>query len=271
MTTLRHNPLFLIGLCIVGFMALIAITAPWLAPYDPTAIDLDAIMMPPSASHWLGTDQLGRDLLSRMMFGAQISLLVGFVAVGIAAIIGIFFGALAGYYGGKMDTLIMRFVDVMLAFPSFFLILAVIAFLEPSIWNIMAVIGLTGWMGVARLVRADMLRLKELDYIAAARLQGASDWRLMWRHLLPNALSPVLVTVTLGIASAILIESGLSFLGIGVQPPNASWGNILTDGKANIEIAWWLSLFLVLALLLTVLGYNLLGEGLHDWLDPRIN
>jgi peptide/nickel transport system permease protein len=268
---IRHNPLFTTGLVIVGFMALVAILAPWLAPYDPTAIDLDAILMPPSWQHPLGTDGLGRDLLSRMMFGAQISLLVGFVAVGIAAVIGVFFGAVAGYYGGKVDALIMRFVDVMLAFPSFFLILAVIAFLEPSIWNIMAVIGLTSWMGVARLVRAEMLHLKELDYVAAARLQGASDTRLMWRHLLPNALSPVLVTVTLGIAAAILIESGLSFLGIGVQPPTASWGNILTDGKANIEIAWWLSLFPGLAILFTVLGYNLLGEGLRDWLDPRNN
>lgn len=268
---IRHNPLFTTGLVIVGFMALVAILAPWLAPYDPTAIDLDAILMPPSWQHPLGTDGLGRDLLSRMMFGAQISLLVGFVAVGIAAAIGIIFGAVSGYYSGKVDTLIMRFVDVMLAFPSFFLILAVIAFLEPSIWNIMAVIGLTSWMGVARLVRAEMLRLKELDYVAAARLQGSSDTRLMWRHLLPNALSPVLVTVTLGIAAAILIESGLSFLGIGVQPPTASWGNILTDGKANIEIAWWLSLFPGLAIMFTVLGYNLLGEGLRDWLDPRNN
>lgn len=265
----QTQPLLVTGLLLVGLMALVAIIAPWAAPYDPTTIDLDAILMPPSYSHWLGTDSLGRDLLSRMMCGAQISLLVGFVAVGIAASIGVFLGAVAGYYGGRVDALVMRFVDVMLAFPSFFLILAVIAFLEPSIWNIMAVIGLTSWMGVTRLVRADILRLKELDYIASARLQGASDARLILRHLLPNALSPVLVTVTLGIASAILVESGLSFLGIGVQPPTPSWGNILTEGKANIELAWWLSLFPGLAILITVLGYNLLGEGLRDWLDPR--
>ena len=158
----------------------------------------------------------------------------------------------------------------MLCFPSFFLILAVIAFLDPSIFNIMAVIGLTSWMGVARLVRAEFMKLKNQEFIMAAQTQGVSSARLMWRYLLPNALSPVWVSVTLGIAAAILVESGLSFLGIGVQPPNASWGNILTDGKANIEIAWWLSFFPGMAILLTVLGYNLLGEGLRDILDPRL-
>jgi len=195
---------------------------------------------------------------------------VGFVAVGIAVAIGTFLGAVAGYYGGWVDGLIMRFVDIMLCFPAFFLILAVVALLEPSIWNIMVVIGLTSWMGVARLVRAEFLSLKEREFVLAARSQGASDLRIIFSHILPNALGPVFVAAILGIGAAILTESALSFLGIGVQPPTPSWGNMLTAGKDNIEIAYWLSLFPGLAILITVLGYNLLGEGLRDALDPRL-
>ena len=266
---LRHK-LASWGLLIVLIMAFMAVFAPLLAPYDPSQIDYTRMLLPPSPEHIMGTDDRGRDVFSRMLYGAQISLLVGFVAVGISSVVGIFFGAIAGFYGGRIDALVMRFVDVMLAFPAFFLILAVIAFLEPSIYNIMVVIGLTSWMGVTRLVRAEFLRLRRQEFIMAAQTQGVSSPRLMWRYMLPNALSPVWVNVTLGIAAAILVESGLSFLGIGVQPPDASWGNILTDGKANIEIAWWLSLFPGLAILITVLGYNLLGEGLRDILDPRI-
>ena len=197
-------------------------------------------------------------------------MLVGFVAVGIAVAIGTLLGAVAGYYGGWVDGLIMRFVDIMLCFPAFFLILAVVALLEPSIWNIMVVIGLTSWMGVARLVRAEFLSLKEREFVLAARSQGASDLRIIFSHILPNALGPVFVAAILGIGAAILTESALSFLGIGVQPPTPSWGNMLTAGKDNIEIAYWLSLFPGLAILITVLGYNLLGEGLRDALDPRL-
>jgi peptide/nickel transport system permease protein len=192
------------------------------------------------------------------------------VAVGIATLIGIVLGALAGYYGRWTDSIIMRFVDIMLCFPTFFLILAVIAFLEPSIWNIMIIIGLTGWMGVARLVRAEFLSLRERDFVQAARALGASDARIIFRHLLPNALSPVLVSATLGVAGAILTESALSFLGIGVQPPTPSWGNMLISGKQTLGAAWWLSVFPGLAILVTVLGYNLLGEGIRDALDPRL-
>ena len=179
-------------------------------------------------------------------------------------------GAFAGYYGGWVDASIMRFVDIMLCFPTFFLILAVIAFLEPSIWNIMIVIGLTGWMGVTRLVRADFISLKERDFVMAARAIGASDARIIFLHILPNAFASILVAATLGVAAAILTESALSFLGIGVQPPTASWGNILTAGKDNIDIAWWLSLYPGLAILITVVGYNLLGEGIRDAIDPRL-
>jgi len=228
------------------------------------------VLAPPSAAHPFGTDQLGRDVLSRMIWGSRISLKVGFVATGIAMLIGTILGALSGYYGRWVDAVIMRFVDIMLCFPTFFLILAVIAILEPSIWNIMIVIGLTGWMGITRLVRADFISLKERDFVAAARVIGAGDLRIIFAHILPNAMASVLVATTLGVAGAILTESALSFLGIGVQPPTPSWGNILTAGKDNIDIAWWLSLYPGLAILITVLGYNLLGEGIRDSLDPRL-
>jgi peptide/nickel transport system permease protein len=266
----RRNKLAMSGLVLVIGLFLVSFFAPWLAPYDPGFINLKEALMPPSAQHWLGTDPLGRDVLSRIIYGAQVSLKVGFVAVGLATLIGIIVGAAAGYYGSWVDLVLMRFVDLMLCFPSFFLILAVIALLEPSIWNIMVVIGVTGWMGVARLVRAEFLSLKEREFVVAARALGASDVRLIMRHLLPNALAPVMVSATLGVAGAILTESALSFLGLGVQPPTPSWGNILTAGKDNIEIAWWLSVFPGLAILITVMSYNLLGEGIREAVDPRL-
>ncbi len=258
------------GSVVVAGLFIVAVFAPWLAPYEPTDLNLKMILTPPSANHLFGTDQLGRDVLSRMIWGSRISLLVGFVSTGIAVLIGIVLGSIAGYYGKWVDTIIMRLVDIMLCFPTFFLILAVIAFLEPSIWNIMIIIGLTGWMGVTRLVRADFITLKERDFVQAARAIGARDFRIIFIHILPNAMASLLVAATLGIAGAILTESALSFLGIGVQPPMASWGNILTDGKDNIDIAWWLSLFPGLAIFLTVLSYNLLGEAIRDSLDPRL-
>lgn len=267
---LRDNRLAMAGLAVVLCLVAVALLAPWLATHDPNQIDVDAILLPPSLDHFLGTDELGRDVYSRMIYGARVSLQVGLVAAGLATLVGVVLGALAGYYGGWVEAGIMRFTDMMLCFPTFFLILAVIALLEPNIMNIMAVIGLTSWMGVARLVRAEFLSLKERDFVAAARSLGAGDLRIIFRHILPNAMAPVLVTLTLGVAGAILTESGLSFLGLGVQPPAPSWGNILTQGKANIEIAWWLSFFPGLAILVTVLGYNLLGEGIRDALDPRL-
>jgi len=266
---LRRNRMAMAGAAIVLFMFLLAVLAPLLSR-DPGAIEIAQRLQPPSWSYPLGTDDLGRDVLARILYGARISLLVGFVAVGIATAIGIVLGALAGYYGRWVDTLLMRFVDIMLCFPTFFLILAVIAFLDPSIWNIMIIIGLTGWMGVARLVRAEFLSLRERDFVLAARAVGAGDARIIFRHILPNALSPVLVSATLGVAGAILTESALSFLGIGVQPPTPSWGNMLIVGKQTLGTAWWLSVFPGVAILVTVLGYNLLGEGIRDALDPRI-
>ncbi len=263
------NPLALSGSFIVLLLFAVALLAPVIAPYDPQAIDTFHIMEAPSPQHWLGTDSLGRDCLSRLIYGSRISLLVGFVAVGIATAVGTVLGALAGFYGRWVDTVVMRFVDIMLCFPSIFLIMAVIAFLEPSIWNIMAVIGLTGWMGVARLVRAEFLSLRKRDFVLAARISGASNIQIVFSEILPNAVAPIIVSATLGVGGAILTESALSFLGIGVQPPTPSWGNMLTEGKDNLEIAWWLSLYPGLAILITVLGYNLLGEGLRDALDPR--
>lgn len=264
------NKLALTGCGIVILLFAVSLLAPVIAPYDPGAIDLKNVLASPSAEHWFGTDQLGRDVLSRMIWGARISLKVGFVATGLAILIGMILGAVAGYYGGWIDAVIMRFVDIMLCFPTFFLILAVIAFLEPSIWNIMIVIGLTSWMGVTRLVRADFISLRERDFVRAARSIGANDARIIFVHILPNALASILVAATLGIAGAILTESALSFLGIGVQPPTPSWGNILTAGKDNIDIAWWISLYPGLAILITVVGYNLLGEGIRDASDPRL-
>ncbi|NWF76192.1 MAG: ABC transporter permease [Nitrospirae bacterium] len=265
-----RNKLAVIGVIVVFILITISLSAPVISPYDPTEIDVYNVLSPPSKTHFLGTDELGRDLLSRIIWGSRVSLKVGFVAVGIAILIGVIIGSLAGFYGGKVDAILMRFVDIMLAFPTFFLILAVISILEPNIFTIMAVIGITGWMDVARLVRAEFLSLKERDFIDAAKAIGLNNTRLIYRHILPNALSPVFVAATFGVAGAILTESGLSFLGLGVQPPDPSWGNILTSGKDNIEVAWWLSLFPGLAILITVLSYNLVGEGLRDALDPRL-
>ncbi|MDO9515513.1 MAG: ABC transporter permease [Syntrophales bacterium] len=265
-----RNKMAVTGGVVVILLFVVSLLASWVSPYDPNEINLNQVLVHPSLAHLFGTDQLGRDVLSRIIWGAGISLKVGFVATGFSLFIGVILGALAGYYGRWVDAVIMRFVDIMLCFPAFFLILAVIAILEPSIWNIMIVIGLTGWMGITRLVRADFISLRERDFVQAARAIGAGDLRIIFRHILPNAMASVLVAATLGVAGAILTESALSFLGIGVQPPTPSWGNILTAGKNNIDIAWWLSLYPGLAILITVLGYNLLGEGIRDSLDPRL-
>ncbi|MFT4572409.1 MAG: peptide/nickel transport system permease protein [Hyphomicrobiaceae bacterium] len=267
---LLNNRLAAGGAVVVLLLFVVAIAAPFLAPYDPSSIDRGAVLMGPSAGHWLGTDSIGRDVLSRMIYGARISLLVGFVSVGISTVIGVSLGALAGYAGGLIDSIIMRFVDVMLTFPTFFLILAVIAYMDASIWNIMLVIGATGWMGVCRLVRAELMSLREREFMTAAVALGMHPARVVLRHGLPNAMAPVFVSAILGVAGAILVESSLSFLGIGVQPPQASWGNMLTEGKNTLGVAWWLSVCPGVAILVTVLGYNLLGEGLRDVLDPRL-
>jgi peptide/nickel transport system permease protein len=239
-------------------------------PFTPFETSLSEKLAAPSRRHWMGTDDLGRDVCSRMIHGASVSLKVGFVAVGIAVVIGLFFGALAGYYGGVADIVVSRLIEIVMCFPFFFLILAVIAFLPPNILNIMVVIGLTRWTSIARYVRGEILRIKGQDYTQAARALGARDRKIIFGHILPNSMAPVLVTATFGIANAILIEAALSFLGLGIQPPTASWGGILATAREFVEVAWWLATFPGLAIFLTVTAYNLAGEGLRDATDPRV-
>lgn len=239
-------------------------------PYSPTEYDLLESLTGPTREHWLGTDDSGRDVLSRMIHGSRVSLSVGFVAVGIALVLGIFSGALAGYFGGWVDHVISRLIEILLTIPTFFLIIAIIAFLPQSIYNIMVVIGLTGWTGIARFVRADFLKLKQLDFIMASRALGASHTRIILVHMLPNAMAPVLVSAVFGIAGAILTESSLSFLGFGVPPPTPSWGDILSQSRDYIEFAWWLTVFPGFAIFLSITAYNLVGEGLRDAMDPKL-
>lgn len=239
-------------------------------PHSPNDYDLEATLSSPSATHWCGTDEQGRDILSRLIYGSRVSLSVGFVAVGIYMAIGIVLGLLAGYFGGVIDTTISRLIEMMVCFPTFFLILTVLAMVGPSIYNIMIIIGLTGWPGIARLVRGECLRIKEMEYVSAARALGAGHWRIMLVHLLPNALAPVLVSATFGVAAAILVESSLSFLGFGVPPHVPSWGDVLSQSREYMDIAWWLALFPGVAIFGTIAAYNFVGEGLQDALHPRM-
>jgi len=269
MKAVLRNPLSVFGGATLLVLAVIAVCAPWLAPYDPLAINLTEALLPPSSVHWLGTDQLGRDVFSRLLYGTRISLLIGFLAVGVAVSVGTAMGAIAGFFGGRVDAFLMRCVDTMLAVPDIFLLLAVIVMLGPSIYNIMVIIGLTSWMGVARLVRAEILSLKEREFVLAARVLGASSWRMITKHLLPNAMAPVWVAATLGVGGAILTESVLSYLGLGVQPPTPSWGNMLNEGRVALGVAWWLMAAPGVAIFITVLAFYLLGEGIRDAIARR--
>jgi peptide/nickel transport system permease protein len=241
-----------------------------IVPYSPVSTSLDETFLPPSGKHWMGTDDLGRDVFSRMLHGAGISLKVGLVAVSIALLIGVVIGALAGFYGGIVDIILSRVIEVVICFPFLFLILAVIVFLPPSIYNIMIVIGITRWTSIARYTRGEFMKIKGQEFTEAARALGVSDKKIIFRHILPNSLAPVLVTATFGVANAILIEAALSFLGLGVQPPAPSWGGILAVGRQHIEFAWWLATFPGLAIFTTVTAYNLFGEGLRDATDPKV-
>lgn len=263
-------PLATFGAFLVAAIVSACLLAPLLATHDPNAPNLDARLLAPSLEHWLGTDQFGRDVYSRLLYGGRVSLAVGFVAVGVYVSIGVIVGLVSGYFGGWVDFLLMRIVDVLLCIPTFFLILMVITFVGPSLVNVMLVIGLTSWTDVARLVRGEVLSVKGREFVLASVGIGATTPRILFRHILPNVLGPVLVVATLGVAGAVLVESGLSFLGLGVQPPAASWGNMLLEGKHHLVDAWWLVIFPGLAIFLTVFGYNLLGEGLRDFLDPRM-
>jgi peptide/nickel transport system permease protein len=244
----------------------------WFPPirYSQNDISLRDAIQAPSSGHLLGTDEIGRDIASRMVHGSRVSLSVGFVAVSIYVLIGMTIGALAGYYGGIVDIVASRLIEIMLTIPTFFLIITVVAFLPQSIFNIMVVIGITNWPTVARLTRGEFLKTKSLEYVTAAEALGASDFRTIFRHVLPNTVAPVMVAATFGIASAILVESTLSFLGFGVPPSTASWGSILSSARQLLPSGWWLTAFPGLAIFLTVTSYNLVGEGLRDAADPRL-
>ena len=239
-------------------------------PYSPTEYDLDVPLVGPNDAHPLGTDEQGRDVLARMIHGSRVSLSVGFVAVGLYVFIGIVVGALAGFYGGKVDMIVSRVIEIVMCFPTFFLILAVLAFVGPSLYNIMIVIGLTGWAEIARLVRGDFFKLRRQDFVVGIQAAGAKNMRIIFRHILPNAMAPVMVSATFGVASSILVESSLSFLGFGVQPPTPSWGEILSQSRDFMDIAWWLVLFPGAAIFSTITAFNLVGEGLRDAIDPRM-
>lgn len=238
-------------------------------PCDPNVTNLEQKLLPPTAEHWLGTDNLGRDVLSRMLHGAGISLTVGLIAVFVSLAIGMVVGAIAGYFGGITDQILMRSVDALLCFPTFFLILTAVALLGPSLINIVVVIGLVSWTGTARLVRGEFLTLRETEYVKGARVLGQNAKRIIFRHILPNAAAPIFVTAVLGIPEAILTEAGLSFLGFGVQPPQATWGNIIADSKTYILDAWWLILFPGLAILIASLSFYLAGDALREAAESR--
>ncbi len=265
----RKNILFFSGIILIIILFIFAIFAPYIANYNPSDIDIKSILSPPSPTHFLGTDELGRDVFSRLVYASRVSIKVAFLAISISVVIGVLLGSVSGIFGGAVDSFIMRFVDVMLCFPTFFLILAVIAYLEPSIFNVMLIIGATSWMGICRMVRAEILSLKNREFVLSSRISGASISRILFIHILPNVLPVVLVYATLGIGGAILTESSLSFLGLGVQPPNPSWGNMLMSGKDNIEFAWWLSVFPGCSIFVTIIAFNFIGEGLQDILNPK--
>jgi len=267
----RSNPLAILGAALILILFLIAVLTPWLALADPFHQNILDRLKGPSPYYWFGTDELGRNVFSRIMWATRVSLAIGFVAAFVSIGLGTIIGLISGYRGGKTDSILMRLVDIFLCFPTLFLILMILGILDkPNIIVVMAVIGFTSWPGLARMVRGEVLSMRERDFMLAAKGLGLSTPRLLFVHLLPNVVSPVIVAATLTVGQAILIESGLSFLGLGVQPPHPSWGNILTSGKDFIYTAWWLSVFPGVAILITVLAFNLLGEGLRDVLDPRM-
>ncbi|MEO3945873.1 oligopeptide ABC transporter permease [Gorillibacterium sp. CAU 1737] len=273
----RKNKLAVFGLGFIGLLLLVSIFAPWLAPHNPfqsiknAAGGLD-IMAKPDSTYWLGTDSLGRDILSRLLYAGRVSLSVGIVSVTISTVLGILLGAVAGYYGKWADSIIMRVVDVVYCFPVMFLIITVSTLLKPSIYNVMIIIGLVSWTSTARLVRGEILRVRELEYVQASKALGVSDFSIILQHILPNIMAPILVQATLMTADAILTEAALSFLGVGVQQPTPSWGNMLNEAMSILVLRfkYWIWLYPGLAILLTVLSINFIGDGLRDALDPKL-
>ena len=260
-----------IGLIVVAMLLLAAILAPVLARHDPVRVDLLRQFLPPSAEHWMGTDVQGRDVWARLVYGARISLAVGLISQSIALAIGLTLGLIAGYYGRWIDDIVMRLADITLAFPTLLLLIAMVAALQPSLLVVFVTVGIVGWAGMARLVRGQVLVVRQLEYVHAARALGMPDRRIIARHVLPNVIAPVVIATTLGMAGAIMAEAALSFLGLGVQPPTPSWGAMIADGRdlSQLRSSPWTSLFPGLAIGVTVLGFNLLGDALRDALDPR--
>jgi len=259
----------LLGLIIIALLIVVALFASILAPYNPTHGDLFSRYQGPSGAHWLGTDELGRDILSRLIFGSRISIQVGIIAVGIALIIGTFLGAVSGFFGKWLDMLVMRVIDILMAFPSILLAIAIVAVMGKGLTNTMIAVGIVGIPQFARIVRSSVLSVKESEYIESARAIGARQFRVLFRHVLPNCIAPIIVQTTLSIGTAILDAAGLSFLGLGAQPPQPEWGAMLDAGRAALETSPWVVIFPGLAILMTVIGFNLLGDGLRDALDPR--
>lgn len=267
---LRHNRAAMAGVIILILLALMALTAPWIAPHDPNELDLLNPLQPPNTpGHLLGTDDLGRDLVSRLIYGTRISLVVGFIVVGIAGTIGVTLGAVSGYFGGIIDSIVMRTVDFVIAFPFLILAIAVVAVVGPSLFNMMMVLGFVSWIGYARLVRSLVLSLRETEFVVAARAIGASDFHILTRHILPNVMGIVIVQATFGVAQAILAAAGLSFLGMGAQPPTAEWGAMLSKAREFLRVSPILSIAPGVMIMITVLALNFVGDALRDALDPR--
>ena len=267
---LRRDPLTIVGAAVIALVLTISLAAPLLAPHDPAAIRVANRLQPPSAEHLLGTDELGRDALSRLLYGGRVSLLVGVAVVAFRALIGVSVGVVAGYFGGRVDAFLMRVVDVFLTFPGILLALGIMAIWGPGLDRVIVALSVTGWAQFARLVRAEALALREREYVAAARALGSSSLRVMARHVVPNLLPVIIVYSAVNVSIPIVAEAALSFLGLGIQPPEFSWGSMLSGAHAYMRTAWWLALFPGLAITFTVIGFNLLGDGVRDALDPRI-
>jgi peptide/nickel transport system permease protein len=266
----RRNVLASAGMVLVAVFIIFALFAPWIAPQNPSNIDLPSRLQPPSGTHWFGTDELGRDIFSRVIYGARISMLVGGSVVAGSLLLGLVLGSIAGYYGGLADKFFNVIVmNAFLSFPGILLAIAFVAFLGPGIFNLILALCIGGWVGYARLVRAQVLAVKEKEFVEAARALGASDWRIVTRHILPNIIQPVIVQAAIGMAGAVLAEATMSFLGLGVPPPTASWGSMLNDGRAHLFDAPHLVLFPALAVMLAVLSFNFIGDAMRDYLDPR--
>ncbi len=269
-TRLGRSPTALVGLGVLLAMGLLALVAPWLAPHDPLAMDLSVQLQPPGAAHWLGTDLLGRDILSRLLYGGRVTLVTALVAVGISVLFGVSLGLVSGFYGGWVDACIMRFVDMLLAFPRILLALTLVALLGVGLGNVMVAVGIAGISGYARVVRGVVLSVREQPYVDAARVVGCGGGRILVRHVLPNVVAPVIVLATLDMAHALLSASSLSFLGLGAQPPTPEWGLMLNEGRAYLRVAPWVTTVPGLTIMLAVLSINMFGDGLRDALDPRL-